>query len=111
MKKIVVVALLIMVSFLTIACAKKELTLPEKVYQDNPTEVDEGIQEMMDEDEYDSAEYDTKVSLMGELLDLYKKNKQIQYYDYSEESSMYSFTYKDGILGGVKLKPFDPMLN
>ncbi|MBQ8132380.1 MAG: hypothetical protein IJ193_07815, partial [Bacilli bacterium] len=60
MKKIAVVALLLFVSILTIACTKKELTLPERIYKEYPEEVQEGVQAIMKEEEYDSSEYDNQ---------------------------------------------------
>lgn len=109
--KRIVVFLLVIVSALTVACSKKELTLPEKIYKEYSQEVQEGIQAIMKEEEYDSSEYDTQVELMGELLNLYKKHGEIKKYAYEESSSMYSFTFKDGTLGGAMLKPFNPLYN
>ena len=110
MKKIVVF-LLILISTFTLACSNKELTLPERIYKEHKTEVHEGVKAIMNEEEYKSSEYETKVELIGELLELYKKHKEINNYSYEESSSMYSFTLKDGSLGGAMLKSFDPMLN
>ncbi len=83
----------------------------QQIYQDNKTDVDKGVEELMKSNHIKAMEDTKKVESMRELLNLYQKNKKIKNLYYDTSSMTFTFQYENGILGGVMLKDFDPMLN
>ena len=81
------------------------------MYSKYSNDVDSGISEFMETTYFKSLSDSNKVRTMKKLLVKYTLSGQIKNVYYNEDNMMYSFQYKDGILGGVMLKDFDPYMN
>ena len=80
---------------------------------DDMDKVGNAFSERFDQADYKSADVKGKseiaLKLLNELADKGLIIKSSIYYD--ESSSLISFSYSSGVLGGIKLTAFDPMFN
>lgn len=94
---------------------KEAISIIEKTYNLYPDDVDSAVQYFMNSEEYKKMNKDKQVEDIGTLLELYQKNGVIKNLYYDESTPMYSFTYNNGdikgVLGGVMLKDWHPMMN
>ena len=82
-----------------------------KKENDHQDDVDTGTQELMKSQEYKEMSEVEQIEIIGNLLGLYETSGAIKNLYYDSNDKLYSFMYENGALGGVSLKPFDPMLN
>ena len=82
-----------------------------EVYENHQDDVDTGTQELMKSQEYKEMSEVEQIEIIGNLLGLYETSGAIKNLYYDSNDKLYSFMYENGALGGVSLKPFDPMLN
>lgn len=81
------------------------------IYERHKNDVDSGIAEFMSSKEFKAMDEERQVDGMKKLLDIYVSCGEIKNLYYDESTKMYTFQYKDGILGGVMLKDFDSNMN
>lgn len=81
------------------------------IYQIYKNDVDSGITHLMNSEEFKAIDEDKQIDSMKCLLDQYQSSNEIKNVYYDPKTKMYTFQYKDGILGGVMLKDFDPNMN
>ncbi len=68
--------------------------------------VNEKIHKLISSDEYVNSPINDRIGLVNTLLDSLKKEAYICEYSYNAGESLYSFTYKNGLSGGVYIKDF-----
>jgi len=73
--------------------------------------VDDEIEKMVESAEYKNATIDERKNIANSLLLRLKKEKAIKRFSYSKDSYLFSFTYKNGTLGGIYLKDFNTQFN
>jgi len=73
--------------------------------------VDDRISAVTATDAYKNASVDERKDIIQQLLTELKHENAIKYVYYSKDNYLFSFEYKDGTLGGVKIKDFDPYMN
>ena len=78
---------------------------------DEEIDVDKLIYNLINSDTYSKMSYNEKKEACKKLLDELKSKEVITFYDYSEITGLYSFEYKDGTLGGIQIKEWDPYMN
>lgn len=81
------------------------------IYERYKKDVDTGIEKLMNLKEFQDLGEESKVDRVRCLLDRYSASGEIRNVYYDENTKTYTFQYKDGILGGVMLKSFDPNMN
>jgi len=95
--------------------SKENSNMLVDIYNQYPTDVDEGIKQFMSSEEYNKMNKTKKIDTMGDLLNLYEQHSIIKNIHYDKPGQMYSFTYNygdiKGALGGVMLKTWNPMMN
>ena len=113
-KEIIMSSVLLILSLFTYFFYHQNQNLDDiyvKIYKQNINSVDDGIHDLMNLKEYKNMEEAKQIQIIRKLLEKYKKNGKIKNLYYDQKGKMYTFQYKDGILGGVMIKPFDPELN
>lgn len=123
MKKVILITMiLIILTTLAIVCTPQtkdvqedkeetqEETLTDKELDDMQY-VDDKIDKLLNSDKYDALSLDERAIEVKKVLKELKKEKYIKNYYYEEGSYLFSFEYSCGVLGGVMIKEFDPMLN
>lgn len=87
----------------------------EKIYQENSSDVDAGVQVLMNHNGFEKLSSENKISEMGKLLTIYEQTRIIANLHFSEDTAMYTFTYNtgsiSGALGGVSLKEWNAYMN
>ena len=73
--------------------------------------VDLAIDSLSMSDKYTKVSLEERKMMMSELLTKLKKQGLIKSIYYDKESTMYSFKYKSGALGGVMLKSWNSLIN
>ncbi len=73
--------------------------------------VDDKIEQLSSSQEYKEMSIEEKATEMEKLLKDLKEKKYIKDYNYSSDNYLFSYEYECGVLGGIMLKDFDPMLN
>lgn len=66
--------------------------------------VDTSINNLITSSDYSKMSLEEKQIAVTKLLNTLKKEGEIKSYNYSESNTMFSFTYKNGTLGGVTLE-------
>ena len=126
MKKSIITGIIIFLCIIALAIVAAILVTNKRILKENsnmlvdiynqyPTDVDEGINKFMSSNEYNKMNKTKKIDTMGDLLNLYEQNFVIKNIHYDESGQMYTFTYNygdiKGALGGVMLKEWNPMMN
>lgn len=112
MKKIIIGLLLLgLIGILVVNVKEEKISNVNRIYSEYKNNVDGGIEKLLNSDEYINETYEKKVESVLKLLKLYEESGLVNYIYFDEDSSMYTFQYQDGILGGIKLKEFDHNLN
>lgn len=73
--------------------------------------VDEKLDSLMKSSEYIEMNYDERKKVCQKLLDELVKDGEIKDYFYQDSNMMFSFEYKNGILGGIQIKEFETYFN
>lgn len=77
--------------------------------------VDDGIDKLVNSEEYKLMSESERVKSVGHLLKLYELSRVIKNVSYDDDNKLYSFEYSsgelDGTLGGVMIKQFNSMFN
>ncbi len=73
--------------------------------------VDTTINNLITSSNYTNMPIEEQQIAVTKLLNILKKEGEIKSYNYSEDNKLFSFTYKNGTLGGVTLEDIDPELN
>ena len=73
--------------------------------------VDEELHDLLSSDEYMNKSQAEKKIACENLLKELENNGEIKNLQYDEDSELFSFEYKNSVLGGVSLKEFDENLN
>ena len=81
------------------------------IYKMYKSDVDSGIAYLMNSEEFKSMTDDKKADCMKHLLEQYQSSREIKNVYYDANTKIYTFEYKNGVLGGVMLEDFDPNLN
>lgn len=79
--------------------------------EDSCLEVDKLIRDLTGSEEYQAKTDEEKVAACQNLLDELLAQGEIKNLLYDQNDMMFSFEYKNGYLGGVMIKDFDPNLN
>lgn len=103
---LIIVAIILLVAAVFII---KNATSTNNSHED--IDVDELINKLTKSEGYSKMSYDEKKESCRKLLEELKEKGAIKYYSYSDTSMLYSFEYKDGSLGGIMLKEWDPKFN
>lgn len=80
-------------------------------YKRNKDNVDRGVKECLELDQFKSLDENEQIDCMFNLLKKYEDTSKIKNLKYDENAKLFSFKNKNGYLGGVRLKDFDPYLN
>lgn len=81
------------------------------ISSDDNVDADELINKLINSEKYSKMSDDEKIKACETLLKELKEKKAIKDYFYSSTDMLYSFEYKDGSLGGIKIKDWDPNFN
>ncbi len=68
--------------------------------------VDERISELMDDEKYQKASLDEQYTFTNDMLTSLEKDGYIKNVHYDEQSRLFSFSYANGVYGGVYLDSF-----
>lgn len=78
---------------------------------DDMSAVDERVKELLDKEEYKSADPEKKSEMAEALLEELADEGLVQKGSICKSDDMISYRYSSGVLGGLMLRGFDPMMN
>lgn len=73
--------------------------------------VDTKVHEITDSEEYSNASIEEREQMIGPLLKDLEKLGYIKNLYYDKDSETFTFQYYSGVLGGVMIKEWNPMMN
>lgn len=81
------------------------------IFEKNKSNVDDGASMLIQDEKYNKLSEDDKIKDMEKLLKLYSKKGDIKKLYYDSKNKTFTFEYKDGVLGGMKMTKFDSKTN
>lgn len=115
-KKIIVIALMLILFSTSIYAAytKKNTKTSDYVitiFEKHKANVDDGASALVEDDNFKKMSLENQIGKMEKLLKLYEKKGDIKNLYYDEKNKTFTFQYKDGVLGGMKMTKYNSILN
>lgn len=81
------------------------------VYKSNKSNVEEGINELLNTTEYKNLQKDEQIQSVGNLLRLYLDKKKIEGFNYNGSNQLYTYEKLDGTTSGIMLKDLSTLFD
>lgn len=118
MKNKTIIVVILMALFLGASVYKmygeKKVTTNDYVvtiFEKNKSNVDDGASMLVQNEKYNKLSEENQIKDMEKLLKLYSKKGDIKKLYYDSKNKTFTFEYKDGVLGGMKMTKFDSKTN